>query len=155
VPHPRRMENLFNPYNRLQNHIKLIIETLDAAYFVHLRNIGGSLDYFFSHWKRLVVVESLVTLCACVCSSAEGAARWCVCHCLHDCGLVIYIYIYIYIKLSIWIVFVCVCVCVYIYIYIIKYMNYIFLYFTGVYIINTSMCTSHVVYIVSNFCLLL
>lgn len=88
------MENSFNPYNSLQNHIKQLIETLDSAYIVHLRNIGGGLDYFFSGWKILVVVESLVILCVCICFSADEAARWCVCHCLHDCGLVIYIYIY-------------------------------------------------------------
>jgi len=40
----------------------------------------------------------------------------------------------------------------YIYIYIIKYMNYIFLYFTGVYIINTSMyaeCYSTIVQVLN------
>jgi len=81
-------------------------------------------------------VESVVTLCVCICFSADEAERLCICHCLHDCGLLIYIYIYI---------------CI------IKYINYIFLYFTGVYtyIISTSMyaeCYSTVVQVI-NTCL--
>jgi len=69
-------------------------------------------------------VESVVTLCVCICFSA---ARSCICHCLHYCGLLIYIYV-------------------------IKYINYIFLYFTGVYIISTSIyaeCYSTVVQVLN------